>query len=113
MATVRPHNDLANDQTDGEEQHGGDDVFGLIDLERSVRAREEEVVGHRGDHRRDDACPATSECGGDDDHHDEHEGRVRTGDVVAYEDEEARYDDRSERRDPEAGGDQLVVRAVR
>ena len=113
----REDGDLGGDQADDEEQDGGGDVRGAVDLERLVRLGEEEVVGDRGDDRADHPCASSPHRRQYHDH-DEHEGDVRVDDgLVPERDENARHHEGTETPERDAcalgaGADHAGVLAI-
>jgi hypothetical protein len=99
VAPVGEARELRDEQADREEEHRGADIFGLVDLERLVRAGEEEVERHRGDDRGDDTGHPSTGRGGQDHDDDEREGDVRGHNRVAPE----RHEDSSHHEGAEAG----------
>ena len=73
LTASRPDDELADDETDDEQQHGGLEVVAAVDRERVVGTGEEEVERRHGHQRGDDSADPPTEHRGDHDHHDEHE----------------------------------------
>ena len=98
---MRELHEFRDDEADHQQQQGGADVVGAVDLERLVRAGEEEVVrGRRNERGGDSGRPPTARRG---EHHDHHEDqcRVHPDDFMAERDQQGRDEQGTEARDRE------------